>query len=391
MKIPKNTVSPSQLRNYGVGSSVDDLEDDKGCPRRWKARYVDGVVDDSESYPLTYGRLFHRVMENVMVNGVDPDTATRQAIDGDTTVEMVDELIKDIETYLARPSSDIDEMATLGTELDLRAVLYDDEDFGEVTFRAILDWVGVDPEEPNVIHVRDYKSNRSPISFDDLRGDIQTRGQAWMSRAVSARWSKASKVRIVSHLDLVKFRDYVIEYTDAELDAWAIWAEARVRTILRDEEAKPLLNTHCPSCPVRDTCPALLAAPFKAERLAKGPSLEGLEEGMKWRTSANQMRLLLDKAVKAWDVTFKRDVARAGVLEVGGKRYTMAPAERNEVDVFAMARLLGDDFPKVASVSMAAVERATLDESTRSQAMALFRKMPSGTKLTQTKTTTLDG
>lgn len=390
MKIPNNTVSPTQLRTYGSADiRTEDHEEDKGCPRRWKAKYVDDIQETEPSYALSYGSMFHRVMERIVAADCDPREAVLQAIGTDASLEMVDELLTDLETYLARPASDTDDMAVLGTEVDLRHVLYDDPDHGTVNFRAILDWIGIDPEDPGIIHVKDYKSNRSPVSNNDLKGDVQLRGQAWLARKFARRWTNVPNPRVIVHLDLVKFRDYVYEYSDDELDAWETWASAMVRTILLDEKATPVLNANCSSCIVRHDCPALLKAPKWAATLAaREINAKDLEKGRAWRDEANAARLLLEKAVKVWDERFAVQVARSGPVTIGGKTYAMEPQEVTRIDVFAIARVLGADFPKVATVSKASIERATITESAKAQALAQFHSEINGQRLAARKAET---
>lgn len=387
MKIPKNTVSPSQLRTYGSADvRTEEQEADRGCPRRWKAKYVDRVKETEASYALSYGSMFHRVMERIVSANVDPHEAILEAIEPDASVEMIDELLADLETYLARPASDVDDMAVLGTEVDLRIPLYVDPEHGQVFIRTIIDWIGIDPDDLGVIHVKDYKSNRSPISGSDLAGDVQMRTYAWAVKQVAARWTSVPDPRVIVHLDLVKFRDYVYEYTADQLDAWHTWAVAMTRTILRDEAALPVLNSNCSSCIVRHDCPALLAAPKNSIAFAeRGKKITDLEKGRRWRDEANASRLLLEKAVDAWDERFKATLKKDGPLVIDGRTYAMEPREINSVDVFAIARLLGTDFPKVATVSKAAIERSSLDESTKAQALSHFRSEFDGTKLTARK------
>ncbi len=390
MKIPKNTISPTSLRTYGSGDALpDEHEEDRGCRRRWKAKYVDGVKEDGFSYPLAYGSLFHRVMERIVAHDADPREAVLDAIEPDATVEMVDELLADLEAYLSRPSDGFDDLAVLGTEVDLRHPLYDDPEHGPITFRAILDVLAVDPDDPSVIHVKDYKSNRSPISGSDLAGDVQLRGQAWLVRRHASRWTSEPNPRIVMHMDLVKYRDYVYEYSDDELDAWETWAIAIVRAILRDETAEPRLNAYCSSCPVRDDCPALAAAPADALALAKqgGFDLERLEAGRLWRDEANRARLALAKAVDAWDEEFAATIGKRGATVIGGKEYVMAPKDVTVIDVFAIARALGEDFPKIATVSKAGIERSSLTESQKATALSHFSTQVDGTRLSSRKAT----
>lgn len=390
MKIPKNTVSASMLRTYG-SSDVrgDDHEDDRGCPRRWKAKYIDGLTEEP-SYALTYGSLVHRVLELIADDRYDPTQAVIEALGPEHSLEMVDELLNDIETYLARPSSPLDDMAVLGTEIDLRHEILNDPVHGKFEYRAILDWLAVDPEDPSVIHIRDYKSNRSPASIKDLVGDVQMRGQAWLVRKLARRWTNADNPRIISHMDLVKFRDYAYEYSDDELDAWETWAQAMIRTILLDDDATPVINSYCASCPVRDSCPALQNAPAKALAIVNARpaiDLKSVEEGRRWRDNANAARLALEKVVKAWDEDFAQLVRKKGPLAVSGLVWSVEPAQGTVADVEAIYQLLGEDIVRVATVSKAAVERSSLDESLKSQVLSCFKQEYSGTRITSQKPT----
>lgn len=388
MKIPHNTISVSALRLYGSGGlRTDDHESDRGCPRRWKARYIDGHKDTELSRPLTYGSMLHRALEYMVANDVDPQEAILRAITPDVSPEMVDELIVDIERYLARPQSDFDDMATLGAEVDLKVPLYEDPEFGTIYIRAIIDHMGMDPNEPDVIHIKDYKSNRMPISNDDVVGDVQMRAYSWIVKQLADRWTDSSSPRVIANLDLVKFRNYQYEYTDDQLESWRMWAIAVCRTILRDEEAAPVVNAYCTSCPVRKDCPAFKGLPDVGQSLLGKELLEGLDllEGRRWRDRANAVRLQLDKAVKAWDEEFIKKILEGGPVTLDDKTYTVEPSESQAVDVFAIYRLLGDDFPRIATVSKAAVDRSTLDESTKSQVLEHFGKEFSGSKLVARK------
>ena len=48
------------------------------------------------------------------------------------------------------------------------------------------------------------------------------------------------------------------------------------------------------------------------------------------------------------------DVGRVGAQVIDGKEYALVPKDVTFIDVFAIARALGEDFPKIATVSKAA-------------------------------------
>jgi hypothetical protein len=381
MQIPlkdgRMTVSVSQLRVYGAGGNfMDDQEDDRGCPRLYEAKYVNRDLPDEEpSYPLIYGSLLHSVLQKMIDDGMDPESAIEASITTEHTIEMVDELKADIEKYLNRGADPHDRLAVLGTEEELYALLYVDPEFGEVWMRGFIDKIEIDPDDMTTLHVTDYKSNRAPLDGGYMSRDVQMRGYDWLVRQNKDRWLSGKNAQIVSHLDLVKYRDYEYVYTDREIDAWKSWAIAVARTILRDSEAAPVVNQGCPHCPIRTDCPAFLAAPEKARgALSKLKAGGDLATQQRVRDELNATRLMLMKAVKAWDDLFKAAVKDAGVLSVGDKKFVWDAAYDNVIDKVELARILGPAFAKLGSVSKKAIEESDLPPDVKLAALRCWRR-----------------
>lgn len=392
MQIPagpngKPTLSASQFRTYGTGSfSLEETELPKGCPRKYHAKYVarEEVVEEF-SYPLRYGSMFHRIMQHMDEDQMDPDEALSAAFDAQLPYEMWQEARADLENYLSRGSAPWDRFATLGTELDLSMLLYEDEDFGPTYYRGLIDWVGVDPEQPSVIHMVDYKTNRAPARAADLQGDVQCLGYNGLILANADRFVQGTTPRVVTHLDLVKFSDVEVAYSRQAVDEWQDWAIAMARKIWRDEEHAPVLNPMCSSCPIRNSCPAYEGAPMEAQALVN--TLVGLEDPVKrleWRGRANQLRLTLEKAVKSVDDEFKAEAVLHGELVVGGKVFRQELEYGNEIDLRALHALTGDQFYTIAGASKTALQRfaKTVDPSLGAEVMACIRRVPTGSTVT---------
>lgn len=389
MKIPKSTLSATQLRRYGTGGfALEGHEAEKGCPRQYKARYVDGLQETGpKPYPLVYGGLFHDVMFKMEEHGMTPDEALAAAFEPGMPQEMWTEARQDLDNYMARGATPADRFGTVAVEAELKALLYVDEDFGPTYYRGFLDMIGIDLELPRVMHLLDYKTNRQPPKQEDLVGDVQLRGYHWLLLQNFKQWME-EEPRVVTHLDVVKFRDVEIVYSKDDIDDWHSWAVAVARKIWRDEEAEPILNEGCAFCFVQDSCPAFNALPTLAETLAKeGHALEDPEKRLAWADRANKIRLLLEKSVKSIQDDFKGRAMKAGSLQVGSVEFVAETDFKNEVDLRLLRELLEDDeFFEAVSASKASVEKVTKRRppSERSEIEnKVIQRVVSGTKVTR--------
>lgn len=394
MQIPKvddrMTVSPSQMRTYGAGGfMLDEQETTRGCPRRYKAKYVDKIVEDDEeeSYPLKYGTFFHSVMERLH-EGDTPEEALVNAFPADGTPEMMQEARDDLARYLERAANPLDLYAPLHTEQMLSALLYDDEDYGPVWIRGMIDLIAVDHETPGVVHVIDYKTNRFPPSIEAVRGDVQLKTYDYLVRQNAERLGLPKNVRVRVHLDAIKFREVEVGFTDDDIENWRMWAEAVCRTILRDEKAEPVINPGCDWCPVQNTCPAFQALPEVAEELVEAEDgITNPEVRLRWRNRANEIRLLLEKKVKRIDASFQREAEAKNGLVVGDTQWTVVPKYTVEVDKRALHRALGNQFYEVVNVVKGRVEAATRDFDSHElkQVNDAFRSVPNGMEVKKRK------
>jgi hypothetical protein len=393
MKIPTGpnkqmTVSPTMLRTYGAGGfRLTEHEGERGCPRQFKAKYVEHRVVEGGSSALQYGSLFHRALYLMDEEQLTPDEALERVWPVRMDPAFWSEARRDLTAYLERGAAPTDRYGTLAVEEELTAHLYDDEEFGPVYVRAILDWVGTDMDRRNVLHVVDYKTNRHPPTTEDVRGDIQLKIQHFVARENAARWGMGDP-QVVMHLDAVKWREIQVTYSDGEIEDLRTWLMAVVRAILRDEEAQPVVNPGCAWCPVQSDCPAFAALPDVAEQLAKAlPQLPDVATKKRWRDRANKVRLLLDGAVKKIDRELTAKVKLEGPLELAGEVWSLESAWQTEIDLPALHRAMGTAFYDVVSTSKTRVEERVLewDASSLAEVRACFRSVPVGTKVVKRK------
>lgn len=383
------TVSATQLRTYGAGGfRLAEQEEARGCPRQYHAKYVEHRVREERPYELEYGGFFHRVLYLLEAGDLTPDEALERAFPADADPAMFVEARKDLTAYLERGASPTDRFATIAVETELDAELYVDETYGPVHYRGFIDWLGVDPNLPGVLHVVDYKTNRHPPHVEDVRGDVQMKGYHWLVARNARRFGFSGTPRIVTHLDAVKFREVEVTYRDEDIDDWHGWAVAVVRKILRDETATPALNPGCGWCPVKDDCPEFQALPATAAGMAVGvKEIVDPVARLAWRDAANGVRLLLEKAVKGIDKEFKEQAAVLGQVIVGDQQFAVQEAWETQIDLRDLHRAMGDAFYDVVATSKTKIEGATADwsPSDAAAARACIVNVPAGTKVTRTK------
>lgn len=391
MKIPIGpsgfpTVSPSQLRVYGAGGfELEEHEEDRGCPRQYKARYVDKKVPDSFSEILAYGSTIHDVLYLMEQEAIGPEEALERCWPVQLDPKYWREAMDDLDRYLLRggPSN---LYLTLAVEQELDAELYVDEDYGPVYIRGIIDHVGLDPGDDGLIHLTDYKTNRMPATVEQVRGDAQLKAYHFLLMKNWSRYSPTGFPRIVTHLDLVKWHDVEVRYSPGDIETWRSWAVAVVRKILRDEKALPILNPGCAHCPVKDDCPVFLQIPALGKELIDGKP-ENADELALWSAEANKVRLLLKKAVDEVEDRFKGEALKNGEVVAGGTRWKREPNWVNQVDPRVAHRAMGDPFYDACSISKASIERVTKDWDTHAKIAAgqAITRVADGMKVTKEK------
>lgn len=392
MEIPKtgpdgaHMLSATQLRAYGAGGfRLTQHEEGRGCPRLYRARYVERRVKETRPFPLRYGGMLHDALYLMEEEAISPEAALDRVFLPDFGPETYTEALRDLRKYLERGASPTDRFGTIAVETELQALLYVDEEFGPVWYRGILDWLGIDLNDPTMLHAVDYKTNRQPPKQDDVVGDVQLRSYAWLVLQNWSRWMSTRVKKLVVHLDVIKFREVEVRYTEEQLEEWHAWAVAVARRILRDEEAKPKTNPGCAWCPVKEDCPAFEALPLEAKDLMAGkPAGNDQQELLEWRDSANAMRLLLEKAVDEIDARWRKIASSTpDGLRIGNQRWVDKPDWRNQVDLKGLHAAMGDPFYDVVTTSKTKVEKFVADwpASDADRVMQNFDRVVVGTKV----------
>lgn len=361
-------MSPTLLRRYGApGFELAEHGETSGCPRQYKAHYIDRDRP-GRSEVLDYGLIIHRALHLMEAAGMDPEEALEAAwAEGDYAVvmplERYEEARADFRAYLERGSTPLDRFATLATELRLDAELYVDPDHGPIHLQGVIDRISIDYDEPDLVHIGDWKSSRRPPSEAGLLKDVTAKAYTWLAYQCLDRLIppevRSGTPRIIFHLDAIKWRELPpVYFSPDDLDAWHGWTVAIVRHILRDETAEPRLNPGCAYCPVRDTCPAFQELPAEGRRLLKiRPELRD-DLAARWVDEAHLVATLLAKAVQDVDNRFKADALAEGVVAGGPFSWRRKPNWVTRVDLPRLHDALGDEFYAAVKSSRAAVERA---------------------------------
>lgn len=378
----KPTLSTSRIRSYGAaGMTMDDQEAVAGCPRLYKARWVDRSVPDTRAENLIYGSAVHDALYRMEAEPIGPDEALARAWPSELGPERLAEAKRDLERYLERggPST---KYATLGVEVDLYAPLYDDPEFGEVWYSGRIDHLGVDLEDTSTLHVTDYKTNRFPPSRDAVKNDVQMQAYSWLTLRNAERWLPG-KANVVVHYDPIKWYEIEWRYDDETLAVWHEWASAIARRILRDDRATPRVNPGCGWCPVKLNCPAYKKLSGPPEMLDVGVS--SIDELVRWREKAAETRKVLDAGIRSADTAIEAYVANRGPVDVDGTMLELDSAWTSVVDTREAHRLLGQTFYDIAKLTKSAVEERVHDPGLREAVLKLWQRMPSGTRLKRSR------
>jgi hypothetical protein len=370
-------VSINQFRTYGATDHtvVTGYEDPPGCPRQYKAKYVDKSIPPARvNAPMAMGSVFHAALEHMETRDCGPEEALEAVWDPALSHEQWAQIVDVLNGYLDR-GGPMTRYGTLATEVELWAVLMTDDD-GQIWFRGRLDWLGVEIDNPNIIHLVDYKSQASPPSDADVRGNVQLMGYAWLVRECRAELGLADDLEIIVHLDALRWRDVPMSWLPTELDQWGDWARGVTIAILNDTEAKPRLNWACPRCPVAADCPLILGLPELGELIAEREAGATFADMWEWRAEAKRVANILDGRIKVVDGKLAEATWAEGSLEFAGQRWTVEDAWGNRVDLVRLHELLGTQFYNLASVTLEAVKdfAKTLPASARAEVLACISR-----------------
>jgi len=390
MRIPENRLHYQHIAAYGAGGlELTPGIEEPGCPRRYRMKYVESGEPYAPSAPLSYGSALHECLYLVEEEGLTPEEALRRAWRPELGPARYSEALHDLEDLMSR-GGPLTQLHTVAVEQFLTAFLYEDEDFGPIEYGGVLDWIGVDGslgDEPvPTLFFSDYKTNRAPPSQTAAEEWRQGKGYAWLLRENAARYlPDADRVRIVGYLDAIKWYALRIEYDDDELDEFKEWAISVARTILRDKEGRAKLNPGCSFCAVRHDCPAFRQLPGIGETLAERMSRAPLDDRVRMMHRAQDVIKKLEMVVDDTTAALVEKVlAEGGPVNVGGKTWEVEQTTSTVVDPVAAFEVMGDDFWKVAKVSVTGVRR-WLKSHPEVSGDALLGKVPGRWKLVERK------
>lgn len=389
MKVPTDEegrprFSISSFRTYGAGEiPIPGQERSKGCPLQFWHKYDQkDLPPETRSEDLEFGSILHRALEIMESEDVGPEEALERAWSPFMPEKMWSDVLAVLNKYIER-GGPITRMATIASELDVSALLYEDEDFGPVMFRSILDYVGLDPDDHGLLHIVDFKSNRVRPTLEQVRSDLQMKSQDWIVRQLWDRWLPGRPPRTVVHMDALRHGDVAVRFTPDEIAEFHGWAIAIARKILRDEDHKPVLNDGCTWCPVKHTCPEFSKLPGVARSIALRRTGQTPEELWRHLNLLKRAKKLVDGQVKEINALLEREAQLRGGLEFSGQVWKAETNWETEADMLRLHELLGTAFYDAVSVSKTSVERATahLPAAVRAQALACLRRVPSGQKI----------
>lgn len=384
--------SISQFRVYGAANlTLDQHEQPRGCPQQYRRRYVDKDVPGQErSVWAAMGSTVHAALHHMESHDTGPEEALAVVWDPQLPAEKFEELKNMLLSYLDR-GGPMNRYATLDHELDLIVQLYEDDDFGPVMFRVIIDWIGLDVQDQELLHIVDYKSGFELPTRESVRRSVQLKGYDWVIRRpeIWDRWMPHRSPRTVVHLDALRWKDIAVRFTAEELEDWHTWAVAVARQMLRDKTWEPFLNAGCGVCPVNHDCQVWQALPGTASTVAMRRTGDTADQLYARLKELQQVAKPLSDAVKDATERLEKLVLAEGDLEFDdGGTWAKGTSWGNETDWPELHELIG---PRVWDAagdgSKAAVDRATsgLDESTRSRARALVKRVPTGTAVKKAK------
>jgi hypothetical protein len=362
VRIPNDTIRVSHLRTYGTtGFAMDGVTEEPGCPKLYRAKYVDHKLKEPRSYPLEYGTLLHDAFflaeeENLPLL---PDALEKAwgRLEVPLGPDAYTEAQQDLQTYMDRPE---DIYACIAVEQDLDADLDLEIDGVRYRFGGRLDWIGIDPEEPLTLIVRDYKSNRQPPSQKGVDEDNQMTHYIALIRANIEKYLPGvdpASVTIIAQIDAFKWYVVSTQRDHETLDRYLDWLRAITRRIVQDEEGEPVLNPGCSYCPLKYDCKAFRSLPGRGETLADRMSTStDLEQRVYLMQQAELVIRSLSTMVDEVKTELKQEAIAGNVHTFNGIKYGVADDWATEWDAQRLHEVLSDRFYNVVNVTQYRVD-----------------------------------
>lgn len=359
MNIPGGVLHQSHIESYGAGALDLTVDEDRaGCPALFKAVYQDQVVEIRSPF-AEYGTAVHEALRLVDEHQLPVDEALSRAWSAGLGPERWGEAIRDLRRFFEGSN---DAVETIGTELYLEAFLYEDDEFGPIRIGGTLDRLGVDPSDPGVLVVDDYKTMRRPPKTSEMESWSQGLMYALLVTKNAERWGfDPGDVKVRARVVALK-HGYVTQrlYLAHELERYEAWAQAIARKILRDDEAIPVLNNACGWCPARRDCPAWLSLPSEGDTLAERVAASSALDRIALRPEVLRTIKLLEKLKDDISDDAVQLAAKAddGVVTAGAVRVELDPDRKRRyvADTRKVHQIVGEQFYDIASVAVGKIE-----------------------------------
>lgn len=359
MKILNNELHIHDVFLYGCDGDdmFTDYEDLAGCPYLYKLK-TEGKEPQLTSYELAYGRMYHKMMWAVAKEDLTPEEALKKYYDPFVGTKGFDEAWIDIERMMRRQERNT---IVLDAEIELRLPLFEYK--GEIIwYVGTLDTVEYDPDDDRMIFYRDYKTNRSPMSQDDIDRNLQFTGYSVLVEENLEKLCKnigydPETVNVIGILDMIKFYSLYTSRSESQKERFKAWIESMARKILDDKKGRRVLNSSCGYCHVRFDCPEFDKIVHTGERyLIEMKEAEKLADRVKIMHKLQDIRLVMDKVIKSVQEELKK---HPGVYD--GMKYELVQKTKNTVDLPKLHSVTGMDFYSLVTATMQRLKNYVID------------------------------
>ena len=366
VNIPNSTLINNQITKFGSGGLELVIgEGHAGCPKLYKAQYIDKSVPEQKSYPLSFGITMHEALYLMEKEEITPEEALKKAWDPQLTQKDFDEALYDLRNVIERGGV-LPNLHTINVEQRIKKLLYVDEEYGEIYYQGILDWIGIG-QDFDSLYFADYKTDRAPWSQQDAQNWVQGKSYAWLlqdSEYMEKELPGIENPQIIGLVELTKFYTLQVYYTQEEIEAWRAWAEATARKILRETEFKPQLNKGCNWCPIKNDCEAWLGLPEHGETLLEKLNETPLEQRINLIDEAKETKKKLDKLIKDTEQEVYEKVASTGEQSIGQYSYRLEGSLSSKVvDLPSLHNLMGDKFYDMCNFTITNLKKWAKDNS----------------------------
>lgn len=374
--------------------SASSLQVAQLCMARWKAQYVDRVQGIGGT-AANLGTTCHQALEDYVQNLIATHNTTggkwvaleanyriafQKLFGHDTSVPEFKDGMSMLRNWHRR--TDFSDRDIISCEqknsFDIPTSV------GKIRFNYIID--RLDKIGNNEYEVVDYKSQRFPVTHDELRKKIQARAYAL---AVQIAYPQAEKIWVT--FDLLRHTPVSVLFTKSDnADTWRfLKALAQHIVDTPEDKAKETLNKECRFCPIKASCTTLTknaasggefsinSVDEAVAALAQITGAIGALDQMKGDIEDFIMKFAAETESTEWETEDGNYSVTVGFGN--GKRYI--------TDLPKLMKLLPDEVvSRYARIGVTELDKmikeGEIDDGTASQARALVSKNPGAPKVT---------